>query len=164
MNTRRFALAGLTAALMLLGTASYAGAREGQITRDQRANAPISNLVTVPPGHSLTFIAGTSAGSEGTVIPEGADTEAQVTTIYEKIRGWLAKRNLTLGDIVMLRVHLSPDPKTGNIDAKGAHSAYLRYFGTAEQPNLPARVTLPTHLHGNTLAEIEAIAAAPARR
>jgi len=34
---------------------------------------------------------------------------------------------------------LGPDPKTGKLDFMGMQSEYVKYFGTKDQPNKPAR-------------------------
>jgi len=34
---------------------------------------------------------------------------------------------------------LGPDPKTGKLDFAGMQSEYVKFFGTKEQPNKPAR-------------------------
>ena len=38
-----------------------------------------------------------------------------------------------------MTVFLGPDPKTGKLDFPGMQSEYVKYFGTAAQPNKPAR-------------------------
>ena len=42
-------------------------------------------------------------------------------------------------DVVKLTVFLGPDPRTGKLDFDGMQGVYKTYFGTAEQPNKPAR-------------------------
>ncbi|EQB01944.1 hypothetical protein L288_17130 [Sphingobium quisquiliarum P25] len=148
----------LLLALPLALAIVFPASAEG-IKRTERPGSPLSNLVRVPAGYDTVFISGTTAGSGGTPIPEGADTKAQVTIIYEKFRNWLAGEGMTMADIVMLRVHLVPDQATGRMDTKGANEAYALYFGAADQPLLPSRITLPTKLGGRAMAEIEAIAA-----
>ncbi len=146
---------------LLLGTALFSAGlvNAEEIRRTERPGSPLSNLVRVPAGYDYVFISGTTAGSGGTPIPVGADTKAQVSIIYEKFKTWLAGEGMTMGDIVMLRVFLVPDPNTGRVDTRGANEAYAMFFGSAEQPVLPSRITLPTSLGGRAMAEIEAIAA-----
>ena len=48
-----------------------------------------------------------------------------------------------LSDSVMMRVLLVGDPaKGGRMDFEGFMAAYTQFFGTKEQPNLPARSTV----------------------
>ena len=42
-------------------------------------------------------------------------------------------------DVVKMTVFLGPDPKTGKLDFAGMQSEYVKFFGTAAQPNKPAR-------------------------
>lgn len=42
-------------------------------------------------------------------------------------------------DVVKMTVFLGPDPKTGKLDFAGMQSEYVKYFGTKDQPNKPAR-------------------------
>lgn len=135
------------------------------IKRVDRPTTTISNLVTVPPGYAFSFIAGTTAGSGGTAVPAGADTKAQAILIYEKFKAWLAAEGLSLADVVMMRVFLVADPATGQMDTKGANDAYNLFFGTAAQPNKPARSTFQVAGLGGraTLVEIEAQLAHPVK-
>jgi enamine deaminase RidA (YjgF/YER057c/UK114 family) len=63
-------------------------------------------------------------------------------------------------DVVKLTVFLAPDPKTGRLDFAGMQSEYLKYFGTPQQPNKPARSAFQVAALGApwALVEIEAIA------
>jgi enamine deaminase RidA (YjgF/YER057c/UK114 family) len=47
-----------------------------------------------------------------------------------------------MGDVVMMRVYMAGDPENNNqIDFAGMNAAYNTFFGTAAQPNKPARST-----------------------
>ena len=69
----------------------------------------------------------------------------------------MAKLGLTFGDIVQAHVFLVADPKTGKMDFTGMNSSWSKEFGTAEQPNKPARATLQVAglAGGDALVEIE---------
>jgi enamine deaminase RidA (YjgF/YER057c/UK114 family) len=54
----------------------------------------------------------------------------------------LKEQGLGLGDIVMMRVYMSTDPMTGKLEFQGMNAAYNKFFGTADQPNKPARSTV----------------------
>jgi enamine deaminase RidA (YjgF/YER057c/UK114 family) len=59
------------------------------------------------------------------------------------MRESLAELNLDFGDVVAMTVYLVGDPaKRDEMDFEGFTAAYSRFFGTKEQPNLPARSTV----------------------
>ena len=67
------------------------------------------------------------------------DTKAQAASIFAKIQTLLKEQGLDMKDVVKMTVFLGPDPKTGKLDFAGMQSEYVRYFGTAAQPNKVAR-------------------------
>ena len=67
------------------------------------------------------------------------DTKAQAASIFPKIQKALQAQGLDMKDVVKMTVFLGPDPHTGKLDFAGMQSEYVKYFGTAEQPNKPAR-------------------------
>jgi enamine deaminase RidA (YjgF/YER057c/UK114 family) len=152
------AVGGLAA--VTLATTAHAQAPPA-IKRVDRPTTTIANIVTVPPGYATLYISGTTSGSGGTPTPPGSDTKAQTVIIYEKFTTWLASEGLTMGDIVSMRVYLVADQTKGRMDTAGANAAYDMFFGTAAQPNKPARATIQVAALGGptTLVEIEAVAA-----
>jgi enamine deaminase RidA (YjgF/YER057c/UK114 family) len=71
------------------------------------------------------------------------NTEAQSESVFRKIEAILKEQGLGLGDVVMMRVFMTADPANGNkLDFRGMNTAYGKFFGTAEQPNKPARSTV----------------------
>ena len=76
--------------------------------------------------------------SKGTQADYG-DTKAQAASIFQKIQAALKEQGLDMTDVVKMTVFLGPDPKTGKLDFAGMQSEYVKYFGTKEQPNKPAR-------------------------
>lgn len=150
-------LAAVLAMAAAAGAASAAPLKT--IKRTDRPTSPISNLVVVPPGYATGYISGTTSGSGGTKTPEGADTKAQGVIIYEKFKTWLEAEGLSMADIVSMRVYLVASPATGRMDTRGANEAYSQFFGTADQPNKPARATVQVAALGGptTLIEIEAV-------
>ena len=76
--------------------------------------------------------------AKGTAADYG-DTKAQAASIFAKIQAALKEQGLDMGDVVKMTVFLGPDPKTGKLDFPGMQSEYVKYFGTKEQPNKPAR-------------------------
>ena len=67
------------------------------------------------------------------------DTKAQAASIFAKIQTLLKDQGLDMKDVVKMTVFLGPDPKTGKLDFAGMQSEYVKYFGTAAQPNKVAR-------------------------
>jgi enamine deaminase RidA (YjgF/YER057c/UK114 family) len=70
---------------------------------------------------------------------EYGDTKAQAASVFAKIQAALKEQGLDMGNVVKMTVFLGPDPKTGKMDFAGMQSEYVKYFGTKEQPNKPAR-------------------------
>jgi len=131
------------------------GAIAQQVVHNQEGmeKAPFASSVMVPAGYDTYYISG-SAG-------KGANTEEQAAATLEGLKGQLAKLGMTLGDVVQAHVFLAPDPATGKMDFAGMNKSWFKYFGTADQPNKPARAAFQVGaLAGrNALVEIEFIAA-----
>jgi enamine deaminase RidA (YjgF/YER057c/UK114 family) len=70
---------------------------------------------------------------------EYGDTKVQAASIFPKIQAALKEQGLDMKDVVKMTVFLGPDPNTGKLDFAGMQSEYVKYFGTKEQPNKPAR-------------------------
>jgi enamine deaminase RidA (YjgF/YER057c/UK114 family) len=67
------------------------------------------------------------------------DTKAQSASVFAKIQKALQAQGLDMKDVVKMTVFLGPEPATGKLDFAAMQSEYLKYFGTTEQPNKPAR-------------------------
>jgi enamine deaminase RidA (YjgF/YER057c/UK114 family) len=67
------------------------------------------------------------------------DTKTQSASVFAKIQAALKEQGLDRKEVVKVTVFLGPDPATGKLDFAGMQSEYLKYFGTADQPNKPAR-------------------------
>ncbi len=76
--------------------------------------------------------------TKGTAADYG-DTKAQAASVFAKIQAALKDQGLDMKDVVKMTVFLGPDPKTGKLDFAGMQSEYVKFFGTAAQPNKPAR-------------------------
>ena len=76
--------------------------------------------------------------AKGTVADYG-DTKTQASSVFAKIQAALKDQGLDMKDVVKMTVFLGPDPKTGKLDFAGMQSEYLKFFGTPDQPNKPAR-------------------------
>ena len=94
------------------------------------------------------------------------NTQAQSESVFAKIEGLLKEQGLDMSHVVMMRVYMAADPAMGNkLDFAGMNAAYAKYFGTAAQPNKPARSTFQTAalVAAGALVEIEVQAARSAK-
>ena len=93
------------------------------------------------------------------------DTAAQTRSVLRRIEAELARHGLGLGDVVMMRVFLVAPPGQSRMDFAGMMTAYREFFGTAAQPNRPARSTMEVAglVDPGWLVEIEVTAAARPR-
>lgn len=68
------------------------------------------------------------------------DTETQTRNVLEQIRSILSAHGYTMGDIISMQALFVGDPSLDNKPGfKNFSKVYNEYFGTAEQPNVPAR-------------------------
>jgi enamine deaminase RidA (YjgF/YER057c/UK114 family) len=68
------------------------------------------------------------------------DTKTQAASALKKIQALLKSQGLDMKDVVKMTVFLAADPALGNkLDFAGLQAAYTQFFGTAAQPNKPAR-------------------------
>ena len=78
----------------------------------------------------------------------------------------LRRVGLSLGDVVRMQAFVVADPALGGqMDLAGFMAAYREAFGTARQPNLPARTVVQVAglSDPRLLVEIEVSAARPRR-
>ena len=72
--------------------------------------------------------------------PVYGNTEQQAMSIFTKIQAMLKEQGLDMKDVVKMTVFLVGDPeKGGKLDFAGLQASYTKFFGTATQPNKPAR-------------------------
>src|SRR5580700_1361580 len=135
----------LTLLLSLLAIV-HAGApsakAQSNVRHIQDADRPIATGVWV--GDTL-YLSGQLASpvtpadpAKGTPADYG-DTKAQAASVFAKIQAALKEQGLDMGNVVKMTVFLGPDPKTGKLDFAGMQSEYVKFFGTKDQPNKPAR-------------------------
>ncbi|MGZ6049982.1 MAG: Rid family hydrolase [Phenylobacterium sp.] len=147
----------LTVALAL-GASTAQGA---EIVRAPATGAvAISPAVNVPPGSDLVFL----SGALPTIADRGqpGTTETQAADALGKLGSTLKGLGLGLGDVVKATVYLVGDPaKGGEIDFAGLNAAWSKVFGSAQQPNKPARTTVKVAglVAPGALVEIDVIAA-----
>ena len=135
---------------------------------------PIARAVEIPAGTTLVFHSGMTPSPKDPKAPEGTpaywgDTTTQALSSFGNLKTSLDEMGLSFGDVVKMLVFLVADPanKDGRMDFQGFMKAYTQYFGTPEQPNLPARSALQVAglAAPGMLVEIEVILAkkAPAK-
>lgn len=121
--------------------------------------------IRLPRGASQAVWAGNTLYVSGSLDPDmklHTTTEQQTIGVLNYLKNFLAKEGLAFGDVVMVRVYLGADPaKEGKGDFAGMQAAYKQFFGTAEQPNKPARTTVQVVLpagEAGALVEIDMVA------
>jgi enamine deaminase RidA (YjgF/YER057c/UK114 family) len=157
----------LFASLVLAGCAG-APASTPELLRYKlpNSNYPVATAVAVPSGVSTIYLSGklatrknkASAPNEAAIY---GNTEEQTISVMQSIDTQLQGMGLTLSDVVKMQVFLVKDPaKSGKMDYAGFMKGYSQFFGTAAQPNLPARSTMEVAALANPalLVEIEVVA------
>ena len=97
---------------------------------------------------------------KGTAATYG-NTETQAKSTLTNIQAILKAQGLDMKDVVAMHVLLTGDPANGGkMDFAGLQAAYTQFFGTAEQPNEPARTTMQVSalVEPWEMVEIEVIA------
>jgi enamine deaminase RidA (YjgF/YER057c/UK114 family) len=134
---------------------------------------PIARAVEVPAGTTLVFHSGTVPSPQDPTAPKGTpaywgDTHTQALSVFANLKKSLDTLGLGYGDVVKMTVFLVADPamRDGSMDFKGFMDAYTQFFGTAEQPSLPARsaVQVAALAAPGMLVEVEVILARPAAK
>jgi enamine deaminase RidA (YjgF/YER057c/UK114 family) len=136
-----------------------ASAQVKRIPLPDHSTFPIAQGVWV--GKTL-YLSGTTSPSADSQTP--GDTKTQTIGAIKAIEAALKEQHLTLGDIVMMHAYLAGDPaKGGKMDFDGFMAGYTQFFGTKEQPHLPARSTMQVAalVEPTALVEIEVIAGKP---
>lgn len=148
------------------GLCAHAGAAHAQdIVRGGDPKSPIASVVTVPAGYDTIYVSGMTPpviDDKATGVAKFGDTKTQTLGVLGRIEAALKTQGATMADVVMMRVLLVGDPaKEGKMDFAGMMEGYKTYFGTATQPNKPARITsqITSLVQDGMLVEIEVQAA-----
>ncbi|MCI0516301.1 MAG: RidA family protein, partial [Woeseiaceae bacterium] len=142
------------------------------VTRHQLPNKstfPIEQAVEVTAGTTLIWHSGTVPGPANPDADRNSrayygDTETQALNVFARMQASFEKLGVGFGDVVKMQVFLVGDPELGGrMDFDGFMKAYTKYFGTKEQPNLPARSAFQiAGLAGDgMLVEVEVVLARP---
>jgi enamine deaminase RidA (YjgF/YER057c/UK114 family) len=76
--------------------------------------------------------------AKGTAADYG-DTKTQAASVFAKIQAALKDQGLDMSNVVKMTVFLAADPKSGKLEFAQMNSEFVKYFGTKDQPNKPAR-------------------------
>jgi enamine deaminase RidA (YjgF/YER057c/UK114 family) len=139
--------ASLTAVLYSLALFGSSNCLAQEVTRLKLVNSdfPIAAAVEVPAGKSTVYLSGAGASVSNASAPANSleaygDTKTQTISALTSIAATLKRMNLEMKDVVKMDVFMVGDPaKGGNMDFAGFMEGYRMFFGTPEQPNLPAR-------------------------
>ena len=158
----------VVAAVLALCCGAAAVAQPTQIRRVGPSDFPIATSVEVPRGSRLVYVSGTVPDVADPAAPAGSvrrfgDTATQTRSVLRRIEAALREHRLGLGDVVMMRVFLVAPPGQSRMDFAGMMTGYREFFGTAAQPNKPARSTMQVAglVDPGWLVEIEVTAAQP---
>ncbi|AOY66905.1 MULTISPECIES: RidA family protein [Xanthomonas] len=159
----------LTAAV--LWSSSLGAAHAAEVIRHKIPNSdfPIAAAVEIPAGKATVYVSGKLPAVIDTSAPKDSaaaygDTKVQTVSVLNQIKQQLATLGLGMGDVVKMQVFLVGDPAMGGkMDFSGFMEGYRQFFGTKEQPNLPARSAFQIAALGNPLyrVEIEVVAVRP---
>jgi enamine deaminase RidA (YjgF/YER057c/UK114 family) len=157
------AIAGIALACLACGSARAAGVERLPLPS---GDFPIVSAVTVHAGTDIVFLSGALSPVNNPAAPKNTlaaygDTEAQTTGALTAIKGTLARLGLGMGDVIKMTVFLGPDPASGKMDFPGMMKGYVKFFGTKDQPNKPARSAFQVAALAApwALVEIEVVAA-----
>lgn len=160
-------------ALIVLSCAAFGSASAAdspQVVRlplPDNNDFPIVSAVTVKAGADTYFLSGALAPVVNKDAPKGSvaaygDTQTQTVGALNAIKSTLARLGLGMGDVIKMTVFLVGDPaKDNKMDFGGMMAGYKQFFGTADQPNKPARSAFQVAALAapGALVEIEVIAA-----
>ena len=158
----------LTLAFVLALNAA-AAAQEVIRHRTPGSSFPIAAAVEIPAGKTTVYVSGmvprvTNEQAPRNSIASFGDTRTQTVSVLQAIEQALQRLDLALKDVVKMQVFLVADPaKENRMDFAGFMEGYTQFFGTAQQPNLPARSVMAVAglVNPGWLVEIEVTAVRP---
>jgi enamine deaminase RidA (YjgF/YER057c/UK114 family) len=166
MTTLRICAATLVAGVFFSGNAM---AEDVVRHKNPSSDFPIAQAVEVPAGKTTVYVSGAvpsvvdEKAEKGSLAAYG-DTRTQTESVLKSIEKTLEGLGLKMGDVVKMQVFLVGDPaQGGKMDFAGFMDGYTKFFGTKEQPNLPARSVMQVAglVAPGWLVEIEVTAVRP---
>jgi enamine deaminase RidA (YjgF/YER057c/UK114 family) len=145
----------------LLALSPLAGAAEIIRYKIPNSDFPIAAAVEVPAGKATVYVSGKVPAVIDASAPKNSpaaygDTRAQTVSVLSQIKAQLESMGMGMGDVVKMTAFLVGDPAMdGRMDFAGFMQGYTQFFGTAEQPNLPARSAFQIAALGNPAFRIE---------
>jgi len=156
---------------MVLGTTLLAGAVTADVKRYPLPGSdfPIAQAVEVTADTTIVYHSGmtprpANPDAERYSAEFWGDTEAQTLSVFSRLEASLKEKGLDFGNVVKMQIYLVGVPENGGaMDFDGMMRAYRKYFGTREQPNLPARSAFQVAglAAPSMLVEIEVVLARP---
>lgn len=165
-----YALAALTTTTLISFSTSVLADNVKRYSLPNNSTFPIARAVEVQAGTDLIYHSGHVPSAANPNEEKGSrayygDTETQAHSVFKKLNTSLNDMGLGFKDVIKMTVFLVGDPELdGKMDFAGFMKAYTQYFGTEEQPNLPARSAVQiAGLAGGPgmLIEIEIVLARP---
>jgi len=138
------AFLGTCAVGILAGATCAASAQGVQRLYPPNSGVAIASATSVPSGYVTYYLSGAlptplkppAAGKP----PEFGDTTVQTRSVLNNLKAVMDKLGIGYGDVVAAHVFL--DPKA---DVAAMNKVWSMEFGTAAQPNKPARATVYVH-------------------
>jgi enamine deaminase RidA (YjgF/YER057c/UK114 family) len=158
-RTKTLALAAVAGAVLL--TSGFKASAAGiERVYGENPMSPIAAGVSVPPGYTTFFISGAlpkavTPAANGMPADFG-DMATQTRSVLDGLKATMDKMGVGFGDVVAAHVFL--DPKA---DFMAMNKVWAEEFGTAAQPNKPARAAFRTSalVLPGAMLEIEFVAA-----
>ena len=168
MFTRSMIRTAFLAATLTGAVTAPALAQDVKRHKIPNSDFPIALAVEIPAGKTTVYVSGQvpavvdDKAPKNTVAAFG-DTKTQTVSVLKAIERALKSMNLSMGDVVKMQVFLVGDPTKSGMDFAGFMDGYKQFFGTAEQPNLPARSVMQVAglVNPGWLVEIEVTAVRP---
>jgi enamine deaminase RidA (YjgF/YER057c/UK114 family) len=159
-SLQKTALVGSLVAALLCGGIAGASAADIERVYGENPMSPIAAGVSVPPGYTTFFISGAlpkvvTPAANGMPADFG-DMATQTRSVLDGLKATMDKMGVGFGDVVAAHVFL--DPKA---DFMAMNKVWAEEFGTAAQPNKPARAAFRTNalVLPGAMLEIEFVAA-----
>lgn len=156
---------------LLAAVAATAGIADADVKRYPLPGSdfPIAQAVEVTPDTTMVYHSGmvprpANPEAERFSRKFWGDTETQTLSVFERLEASLKAKDLDFGNVVKMQVYLVGVPELdGAMDFQGMMRAYRQYFGTEDQPNLPARSAFQVAglAAPGMLVEIEVVLARP---
>lgn len=158
----------ILAATLAFAAIPFLAQAEDVVRHKMESDFPISKAVEVPAGKTTVYVSGmvpsvADPAADQNSAEAWGDTKTQTISVLNNIQEALKGMDLTMGDVVKMQVFLVAPTGTDEADFKGFMEGYTQFFGTADQPNLPARsaMTVAKLVNPGWLVEIEVTAVRP---